>query len=143
MNDPEQEFITEEEIAVEEVEVAAPPKKSSKSSKKTRVTWFHETQGICYCVTDDGEGYQIPSEMCPTERGLTFDIDLSDESVKPLYNWDVEIAAALPERAVLEQNIRMALWRNGAISKEAAKANKVQQNLMRGAFPYRIEVIEE
>lgn len=125
-----------------EVEEEEQPKKKTSRSKTTAVTWFFERGGYCLCAAGD-VGYAIPSELCDTSQSLTFEIDLSDESIITLYDWEQEIEAMLPTRNEMKANIRRALWVNGAISKESAKTNHVQKNLMRGAFPYRIEINEE
>lgn len=130
-----------------------PPFVGEEETKKTRtakprsttetVTMFHEIRGYCLCTDGKGNGYMIPSELCNSQQGLDFDVDLSSDGIIALYNWKKEIESMLPDKDELIRNVRLALWRNGAVSREAAKQNKVQQNLMRGAFPYRIEVTEE
>jgi hypothetical protein len=135
--------MSDQEESIFEEFVEEKPKKSPPRTVKEKVTWFHEIKGFCICITESGDGYLVPSELCTVQSQLTFEIDLSNDNIQKLHGWDTEIEAILPPRKEMIHNIRKALWRNGAISKEAAKSNKVQQNLMRGAFPYRIEVIEE
>lgn len=120
--------------------ISEEPKK--KRSKKTEVTWLHERQGYSLCLVGES-GYYVPSSLCDTSKGLVFEVDLSDESVIPLYDWTQEIEDILPSRAEIIHNIRKALWVNGAVSRESAKQNTVQKNLMRGAFPYRIKLDKE
>lgn len=120
------------------------PKKTPKKTQKTTLKAFHESRGFTLCEDNEGNGYLLPSEMTPGQFGVEFDVDLGDKDITPLYNWDKEIKALFPNgMKTIADNIRKALWQNGAISKEAAKQNNVQKNLMRNAFPYRIELEKE
>jgi hypothetical protein len=94
-------------------------------------------------VGGDGTGYLIPSGLVDEQEGNDFSIDLADKDIKLLYNWTKEIEAMLPSKAEMVANIRKALWTNGAHQKESLKLSVVQRNLMRGAFPYRINIEEE
>lgn len=138
--------------AAPEVEEFKPSKKTTTPPAQTAATnkaqvtivpgSFRERHYIC--VAGDGTGYWVPEDRIPGEgQDKSFSIDLADKEIKLLYNWTKEIEAMLPSKTEMIANVRKALWLNGALDKESLKLSAVQRNLMRGAFPYRLETEEE
>ncbi len=134
----------EQELELPQEEVVKPKKTTAALNKIVVEVIPGGLRGDSYiCIAGDGTGYQVPKEYIDSEEGPTFAIDLGDKRVKLLHNWTREIEAMLPSKNEMVANIRKALWLNGAHDKETIKKNEVQKNLMRGAFPYRIELLEE
>lgn len=115
-----------------------PPKKAT-----ITVRSLGEREGYCVCVTAKGDGYLVPSALCPVELHTDFELNPDSKGVVVLYNWNDELDAAIPSREKVIANARQALWLNGAYSPDKAKLPQVQRHLMRGTFPYRIEIKEE
>lgn len=129
----------------ETVEEFKPKTKKSETTNRVMVSIVPGSLRDQYLigVSGDGTGYLIPAAQINEQEGNDFSIDLADKDIKLLYNWTKEIEAMLPSKAEMVANVRKALWLNGAQQKESLKLSAVQRNLMRGAFPYRINIEEE
>lgn len=90
-----------------------------------------------YTVIDDKtrEVYLVPiDELRWTVKAQPISRTVLDAAERP-YSWDDEIESL----KVSDQDIRIALWRSGAVSEESAKGLSIQQILSRlvskGIFP--------
>ena len=132
----EEEF---EEILSEKTEEAKPiverPKTSLSKGLVLRKTAMRVADGSVYEA--NGDHYHVPEHVGTTTELV---LDPDDKRIVLLYNWEDEINKALPTLNQIRDNVRKALWRNGALTKEHARETHVRRNLMRGAFPYTVEV---
>jgi len=133
----------EDSIEVPVEELKSKPKKADTNKVVVTLILGSLRDGHFIGVSGDGTGYLIPAAIVDAQESNDFSIDLADKEIKLLYNWMREIEAMLPPKAEMVANVRKALWLNGAHQKESLKKNEVQRNLMRGAFPYRINIEEE
>jgi hypothetical protein len=94
-----------------------------------------------YVTLDFVDGYLVPVDMAGDEKELWIDPESSEIVVAE--RWDNEITAMLPSEEELRHNIRLSLWRAGAVSQESAESNHVKRRALRTAFPYRFETISK
>lgn len=114
------------------------PKRTYKSTSESvldlqRTSFVRD--GKVLCLTRDQErGFMIDLDKAPpTVRGFH---PTDTEGAEEAYSWAVEIQAWLPDRRTLERNIRLGLWKIGAIQPSDAKNSAVRANPTRQFWPY-------
>lgn len=96
----------------------------------TSVNSVIDEQGHVFILTDDKDitsfDYDSGWYLVPTT------------ALEKVYDWDKEIDDLLGGYENVKRNIRLALWRNGLFHKEDLERNTNRNNLLYGAFPYKL-----